>query len=97
MKVLDQLETLENQKAALEDEVKERMRAEMELQGRNGELLRVIEEKEGCVGELEGKLGEWGRKWEWAFSILAGDVQRSDELIWMVKNQYRSGIWGIIA
>lgn len=54
------------------------MRTEMEMEARNNELLRVIEEKEETIGQIEEKVEEWVKKWQWAFGILAGDHKRSE-------------------
>lgn len=58
--------------------MKERMRNEMELQTKNNDLLRVVEEKEEAIGQIEEKVEEWVKKWQWAFGILAGDHNRSE-------------------
>jgi hypothetical protein len=36
--------------------------------------------------EWQSKVEEWNSKWKWAFNILAGSYDKSEELIWKVKS-----------
>jgi hypothetical protein len=51
-----------------------------------GELQRnVVKEKERS-DELSKELEEMKRKWSWAFTALAGDETRAEEIVWKIKH-----------
>lgn len=66
-KIIEQLETTEGERKALEQELKEREKTEAVFEAKIGELQRVIQSERDKHTALERKIDESAAKWKWAF------------------------------
>lgn len=66
-KIIEQLETTEGERRALEQELKEREKAETAFEAKISELQRVIQAERDKNAALERKIEDSATKWKWAF------------------------------
>lgn len=80
---------------SLEKQLQEKEQRIIELEVKNKEYEKLWENEQDNVQVRKNEVDEWKKKWKWAFTVLAGSEERSEELVWRIKNE-NTDIWELL-